>query len=332
MLNISYSTTKRAGLVLFWPIAQLLALRIFLHSVLHLRFGFVNTTDFDFAMPAPIAFIVLMHALENAVPCKLALQKKMLFINLISALTFIVVNWQYDTLAAGNSVFCVTVWFALVSIIVVSSFCIFVDPKYYLTNPNRIAFLPCTLLATSMYFYMNDFRQTWEVFGTVTAAILQKTFSVLKIGSITSVFTPEDAVKIVHPKFAVRISKGCGGLDSLFFFTLVFLLARTLQLKTVRFTRWFPVFVYGLILMYALNLIRIVSLFFLGIWMWEHLTYETANLLFKSFFHLHFGWFLYAVAIVTYLRYWDLKWAHESEYSEEPTFSRPPSLQKHTSR
>ena len=304
MIRISAATTNRALLILTWPFVQLLLLRFYLHSVLGLRLGFGNTTDFDYIIPAPIAFIVLMQVLEDALPSKLSLQRVPLLINLVSTVLFVILNHAYDALSLVSPFGLVSVWFGLLTIIGVSGFCVFVAPSYYAKNPNRFAFLPCILIGTSLFFYTNSFHEGWNWLGSFTSTIIYEFFARIPFAQITSAFSKEGELTISHPLFAVRIAKACGGFDSFFFFSLAFLLAATLYGKAVRFTKLLIIYSGGILMMYVLNLFRILFLFYVGIWLQKVLPYKTAINIFKLFFHIHFGWFLYSAGILWYRRLW----------------------------
>jgi exosortase/archaeosortase family protein len=307
MLSISSSSTKKALIVLIWPLIQVLALRVYLHWWLQLRFGWVRTTDFDFLIPIPMAFIIFIQALERDTPLKLTWSRWATAINLAAMAGFIFLNRNFELLTAHHAEITMLAWAMLLGAIVVSAFSIFVSPIYYVKNANRFTALPCLLIGTAQYFYMNGFREWWCVFGTATANVIHFVFSNLPFGNITSSFSPEEAVQISHPLFLVRIGKGCGGLESLFFFTLLFLLIVSLHEKRIRPLDLMKMYLSGTVLMFALNLFRIISLFFVGIGMKMVLPHAVAIGIFKSVFHLNLGWILYAAGMYGFFRYFALR-------------------------
>jgi exosortase/archaeosortase family protein len=307
MLNISPSTARKAFWVLLIPILELVALRVYLHAFLGLRFGFVKTTDFDFIFPAPLAFLVLFHALEQGQPVLLRAQRRFAIINALAFFSFIFLNQFYQSAALVSSWGVVSLWFILLSVVILSAFCLWVKPSYYLTNVNRAVYLPCVLIASSMYFYMNGFHYLWSLFGALTSTIIHEIFTIARITNVAAVFTPEDALKITHPLLNVRISQGCGGLDSIFFFTLVFLVVGSLNAKKLRTYRWLQIYVGGIFSMYCLNIFRIIFLFFSGILLRQTLGFDTGTKLFVALFHMHFGWILYSVGMYVYLKSWSAR-------------------------
>jgi exosortase/archaeosortase family protein len=307
MLELSKDTTRRALLVLVWPITQLVFLRLYLHYFLGLRFGFVNTTDFDFLLPAPIAFIALMHALKEGegqagVGSELKFQPLVLVVNLVSMAAFLLLNQGYEQFSLLSPLATVLAWVTFLSLILVSAFCVGIDPRFYVKNPNRFAFLPCVLIATSLYFYTYGFHEGWNWLGPVTSQLIYEFFHQIPFAHVTSSFRPEVGLVISHPLFEVGVGKPCAGFDSLFFFSLIFLLATTLYGRAVSFWRWSAAYLGGLLLMFTLNLFRIVALFFLGIALREVMPHKLALNIFKLLFHAHTGWLLYSAGIVLYLR------------------------------
>jgi len=302
MLNISGETTRRALAVLTWPLLQLFFLRVFIHEFLQLRFGFSNITDFDLILPAPIAFVVLWHALEKAGPCSLKLQRKALVVNLIASAVFLLGNNFYEELIRLSPLGTVSMWFVFLGLVITSAFCVFVPPSYYYKNENRFSFLPCTLIGSSLYFYTNGFHTGWSWLGSLTSVSIYGIFKLIPFTQAISYFNANSEVVLEHPLFTASIGKACGGFDSFFYFTIVFLLVHTLYRKALRPSRSVTVYGGGLSLMFTLNLFRIVFLFFLGIGLQKVLPHKTAINLFKLCFHANFGWLLYTAGIFTYLK------------------------------
>lgn len=302
----SAPTFVRKGLsVLFWPLVQLVLLRWYLHYGLDLRFGFANTTDFDFLLPVPVAFFFLFYALDSAKPLALRLNRWGLLVNLVSLSLFIAFNQHYDALTAAAPEIANQVWFLLLTVVALSAGCIWLRPSDYLKNPNRLAFIPCLFIGSSLYLYQNAWRWLWLAFGEATSFAIQKIFQFVPADFVVATFTPEEAVRLDHPALSVRIGRGCGGGDAVFFFVLVFALMILMNPKRAKKIHWMVSFVVGLVWMFGINLFRIVLLFFVGIALRKHLGVEVGTDLFKLLFHTHLGWLLYVGGIYMYLRLWD---------------------------
>lgn len=291
--------------VLFWPVAQLILLRWYLHHGLELRFGFANTTDFDFLLPVPVAFFFLFYALDSVKPLTLRLNRWGLLTNLVSLGLFIAFNQNYEAIALISPELVNQIWFGLLALVTFSAACLWLRPSDYLQNPNRLAFIPCLFIGSSLYLYQNAWRWLWLGFGEATSFAIQKIFQYFPSNSIVATFTPEEAVRLDHAALSVRIGRGCGGGDAVFFFVLVFALMILMNPKRAKKIHWMASFAVGLAWMFALNLLRIILLFFVGIALRKHLGVEVGTDLFKLIFHTHVGWLLYVAGIYLYLRIWD---------------------------
>lgn len=302
--EFSLSALRKGLAILLLPLVELVSLRLFLHYVWGLRFGFANTTDYDYLLPAPLALLLLVQVLESGNVLKLRLQRATLAANLLLVAAFLWVNSRYETLSALSASSTVVVWFALLIGIVLTSLCVWLSPLDYIKNPHRIAVLPTMLIASSLYFYMNGFRWFWNTLGNSTAHAMHFIFNTIPFSNVTAVFTPEDAVRIDHPALSVRIGIGCGGGDAFFYFTLAFLVVALIYFPAVRLRGWFLSYVGGVSFMYLLNLVRIIVLFYCGIGLRQNLGISLGTDLFRLLFHVHLGWLLYSVGIFFYLRSW----------------------------
>lgn len=290
--------------VLFWPTLQLVLVRCYLHYILGLRIGFANTTDFDFIFPAPIAFLFLIYALDAAKPLNLKLNRYGVLANLLFLLAFLLFNQSYSTLSTHSPELTAQTWFALLGGMVLSACCVLLRPNDYLRNPKRLALLPCLFIGSSLYLYQNGWRWLWLLMGSLTSATTQKIFSLMPSHFVMASFTPEEAVRLDHPALSVRIGRGCGGGDAIFFFVLTFALILILHPKRAKITQWLGGFVLGIIWMFFVNIFRIVLLFFTGIALRTYLGEDTGTEIFKWLFHTNVGWLLYVASIFAYLKMW----------------------------
>lgn len=301
MTNQIKTLVKGITLLLF-PLTQYLFLRLFLRQYLGLRFGFTNTTDYDFLIPGPIAFLVLVFCLESAQPLVIRLNRRTLIGNLAAMGLFLGLNAAHQAVSLVSPWLFASLWFALAFSIALSSVGVLLPAGSYRQNAHRLAMLPCLLLGSSLYFYMNGFRGIWGILGTATANVLHALFNFAQLTHFQSVFTPEEAVRIDHPLLSIRIAKGCGGGDAFFYFSVAFLLIVLMNWSRRRPGRWPLIYSGGVLLMFVLNLVRILGLFGVGIALRAHLGREFGTQIFQALFHLHSGWLLYSLGIVCYLR------------------------------
>jgi exosortase/archaeosortase family protein len=304
MIQISFHSIKRGLLVLIWPAFQLLGLRLILRFGFGLSYGFQGITDYDFLLPAPIGFLILMQVLDSKKIEPLTLQKKALILNLTATALFLLLNASHPWFYEKSPIDFVSLWFFLLGTIFLSSFCLFLSPQFYLRNPNRFAFLPCLLIATSLYFHRIALHHEWKWIGAFTSHSVHAFFRMIPFSQASSTFSATQELALEHPAFSARISEGCGGLDSLFLFSLVYfivVLTREMESKPLRTSL---IYLLGLVFMYVLNIVRIASLFFLGVLLVKVFPRPIGVSIFKLVFHAHLGWFLYCFGIYFYLKAW----------------------------
>jgi len=296
----------KASVVLLLPVTLLVLLRLFLHQVLGLRIGFTYVTDFDFLLPAPLAFYILMYVLERGEPLRLKLQTVPLAIVCIAVGVFLSLNINFEGVSHLAPWAFTSLWFLSLTTIVVASLCACVPPAYYYRNPNRYVFLPCTLIALSVAIHTRFITAPWSPFATMTSHTVGYFFSSAFGKAVQISFTAEDALKVIHPKLSVRIGQGCGGMEGFSFFSLLFLIYYSLRRNYSTKLQWTLFYLTGVIGMYFVNVARIISLFVSGILLRQHLGLEMGTDIFRALFHTHLGWVffsLWSAAYFVFLRY-----------------------------
>ncbi len=288
-----FAGIRKSLLVLALPALELLSLRLFLHFVLRKDIGFRYGTDFDYILPVPIAVIVFILSLERAGPVLIRPQKRILVANLIALFLFLVLNILFYEQSSHLA------WNFSLFLVISTSFASFISPAECLRNSNRLVFLPCLGIAFLFPLYMNSLDALYASFTAATMPILEGVFKLVFWGS-ASVSKIGADLTISHPKMNVLIGKGCAGLEGLFLFTFLYFVF--LGLKKRQFGFWFTGLYYfgGLLLIFQVNLVRIVLLFWSGVLFRSILGFETGTILIKGLAHVHLGWLLYALAIGLY--------------------------------
>lgn len=105
---------------------------------------------------------------------------------------------------------------------------------------------------------------------------------------------------LVHRNFSANISHYCSGIDGIFLFLLVFSIIATQDPRNISMKRWFAIFAGGVLLMWALNAIRISAFYVLSFYAVQSFGEVYATELFSRLFHSNVGWFLYLFGIVGY--------------------------------
>ncbi len=297
------SSLKKAFLILFIPAIQLLALRLYLHYGLKLRIGFRGTTDYDYILPVPTAFLLFVYCLDTAKPLVLKLQPRVLTFNLISVSLFLILNHFISTMPP-HLAFPSAAWGTLLAAVILSSLCLWVSPQTYFRNPNFSTVLPALLIAFLFPVYMNSFEEIFRVFSLATTFMVKTIFTVFFRQSVDVSYSITDKVlSLKHSLLHLQIGKGCAGMESAFLFTFVYLAFLTVHHKILGVKKWILFYGVGIAMMFFTNIVRIVLLFWSGVGLRSWLSFEVATSIFKAIAHTHLGWVLYGVTGILYFRY-----------------------------
>ncbi|MFM8315513.1 MAG: hypothetical protein ACKOA8_14610 [Deltaproteobacteria bacterium] len=101
--------------------------------------------------------------------------------------------------------------------------------------------------------------------------------------------------------FAIKIIMGCSGLEGIFFFIFGFSLIQCLEKKSFDWKVPLAYFV-GSVFLFLLNTLRITSFYFLGIQLKRVMASSDVRKVIEAAFHNHFGWILYLVGIIIFMR------------------------------
>ncbi len=291
---------KKAFLLALLPVIELVFLRVYLHSFLNLRIGFPGMTDYDFFIPGPVAFLLLVYSLESGKSSRLKIQKNILLTNLLLLALCVLNGHLYSSVSSFSSFLWRSSFFVLLIGLVASGFGSFISFSYYFKNPNRISIIPATLIAFIFPIYMLLFQKVWGSFSFFTSTGVEKLTRLLFGNAVEISLSPSRYLILDHELLKVRIGQGCIGGDGVLLFTFVTLMLMILFRKSVTRFQWFLVFLSGLVVMYLVNLVRIIFLFVLGIALMKTFESERAMLIFKLTAHTHLGWILYLTSIASY--------------------------------
>lgn len=301
-LTLKRVIVKACALMLL-PIAELIVLRWYLHSFLNLRIGFNGTTDYDYFLPGPLAFFLLIYSLEKGQTSQnlgLQVQPRYLFANVSCFVLFLLLNHFYQPLQiAAPNIFSVF-WLGLLVGTVCTALVCFSPLSYFSRNPNRIALVPAVLIAFLLPLYMTSFSSIWKFFSAFTYGGVEWIVQATMENAAQTSLDAENYLILSHPTLALRIGQGCIGLEGLLLFSLVTLTLFLVERWMFTARQWVLIYASGLIYMYGVNLFRIVLLFLSGIALREHLGLKLGTQLFLTVAHAHVGWILYFIAIGFY--------------------------------
>ena len=237
-------------------------------------------------------------SVENA-PLEFSLRKNPLIFNASAFAVFFFLNLKMEALVLswGWPLFA-ALWFIFAILALGSSFCVFVKPsslyKKLRAHPYETGFGILAGLSQALYEFING--NLWPYLASPTTLAVR---GVLFLSGLPT----ESArpTEIVHPIFGARIGRGCSGFEGVFFFIFVFCILAMLDWKKFSLRRLSALFASGILLMVALNILRIALFFALGIWLSIKLGKSKAAEWFIWTFHSHAGWLLYFVGIGLFL-------------------------------
>lgn len=216
---------KTACLLVAAPIAEFLALRLFLRHVLELRLGYPGLTDYDFVFPSLIAFFTLVFFLERERPLRIGWNRKGALLNLLLFVTFGSVSAFYGHLAgwAGSAMF--PGWAALAVVTLFSALFVCAHPREFLLHPRAILIVPALLAGGSIVLGRHALSFLWhpatQLTGQLACGVLTPFVSGLSCGTDVMVRSSGPYQVLDHPLHTVVLGVGCGGMEGVVFFLFV---------------------------------------------------------------------------------------------------------------
>lgn len=309
-----FSLVWHAVILISFPLAEILFLRIFLHSYIQVRLSWAYITDFDLLIPGVVAFITFVGALSQEEKIKFQFSQKAFLLNLFFAGTFLSINFLFDSIAVFSPDLCIILWLVNFSAVFITAFVVFTPLSFYCRNSNRHFLLPSLLILFAPLFSRRILMPVWPFFSKITGEsvcfVLQSTET-----GVTCLYSTfhEPRIIIKHALQAISVGRGCAGLDSFFLFFYLSLVLCALNDRILHWGRWLLFFLSGVLTMFFANVLRIALFFHLSVFLkrWTSLGSESvvANL-----FHLHAGWFIYLISFAGLFKFF-LLW--ESAYKEK---------------
>ena len=118
-------------LILTVPVTQFLLLRIYLHSWLGMRIGYLHITDYDWVCPSVLAFLLLMFGLEQSAPIPLGFRLKSCLGNIILFFGFALFNTFFPGLFLQSGLGVKCLWFLAAFVTLASAAFWFVSPQVF---------------------------------------------------------------------------------------------------------------------------------------------------------------------------------------------------------
>ena len=276
------------------PLALFLFLRFFVHSILRIELGYRFGTDFDFVPQMIFAFLAFVWAFQAGEKTKLALQKDALGYLSVFLIAFFAMSVSFRPLLSFQHVLVISIWFALVFLVLLSSFFLFLRPAFYW----RLALIPALLAGFSGLLLNTVCYFVWKPMARVTGMV---TFNLLKPFLPSLRFTLKhlngpDGIRefssISYPSlFCMGIGRGCGGAEGIALFAFLLGLFAVVDKNHFRGKNLALLGTLGIFLMFFLNIARLLVLFIVGLLTSKYWGSVTAPVV--SLMHTWLGWVFY---------------------------------------
>lgn len=193
-------------------------------------------------------------------------------------------------------------WWFVVGLSFVSSILVFFPLDFFTRNANRLAILPAAFISLSVVIQNLLFSPLWDKFGPKASMPVCKILQ-LTLGKemLCEVFNVR-FLALVHPTTSFFIGKGCGGFDALILFTALSSTYFFMKEKRPAFFLALPIFLIGCLLMYTMNILRMVIIFLVAVTSAKITSRYHATNFAIELAHTHVGWVLYLVTSAAYLK------------------------------
>lgn len=277
-------------------IVECVGLRWLLHFVIEWRPGFFYFTDSDFIFPLPFAYFSVMFALSQKQDFSLKFNRKWLVGHLFFLISFIgFCFWMKSQGVLNGTGLTVTGW-GLVFATLVSSFFVWISPRFFLLNPNRMAILPGSLMALSVVFAQNTPSLIWREAIPLLARSARFLTSVFGFEGLR-ILGLKDLLVIADPNFMLHVGQGCAGFDSIYLGISFFAWVAPWYWSVFSHHSWFFIFLATTCFMIFLNLLRIILMVVTARWAF----FIGGQPFLKSvleLFHWHAGYLIYVVGLL----------------------------------
>lgn len=305
-----------SALVLGFPFLEFIALRYTLHSLLKLQIGFGSwMVDADLLFPLPCAFLVYFFCLSEARSPEIRLRAKETILHLGLLFLFLCFSFFYQPLSSQHGVAFKCFWWVMALSTLGSGFFVWLGPRFYFDNPNRLSFIPCLIMAVSIlltkqfYFVAWEGMRQWLHFSVcpIVQVVTGERALCLMTEAVNRVGQRQPMLSIISSFLRIHLGPPCGGMDGLLFFWSLSLTVWILFKESLTVGYWFLATAVGLVCMMLLNALRIGLLFSFSILLNHHSQSKLGSAIFLQLGHLHAGWVIYLVFGVAY--YGAVLWA-----------------------
>jgi hypothetical protein len=286
---------------LFLPIAELLALRIWLHSYLDFRPGLPGFVDYDLVLPVPLAWAAFLW-LSRDLGWNVRFAKRSLFINILFVAFFVGSCLLSSTDGLKTPLSTLIFWSLAVGVALSATDVFF--PVQQIFRRQRLLLLAVSAVAgLSLVILKGTFSYQWTQFERLSAdtscAILT---SVSKTGGCQ--WFQDGHLLIFLGSISAFIGSHCAGGDAMVLMICCLILFSAKKGPAAGGLLTSLAWLVGLIFAFGMNQFRILFMLVSASYLSEVVGPVRANHIFLSLFHIHTGWILYAIGLAVYFALW----------------------------
>lgn len=288
------------------PLVEFAALRIFFHSGLGLKIGYMGMTDYDWVFPTVLSFLLFMLCIERTQKIELKFNRTAALVNVVLLLAFCLVSTQYTTLFAKFGSLFKGTWILFAFTTLFSACFYWVKPAQFLKHPDRRLLLPFVLLASCKLISRHLFSFLWQPVLGFTG---QHVYKLLKLVFVNVNYKPfitatgERFMHVSHPIYTVAIGSGCSGMEGISFGLFALLISAFFEFRRFNAFQWLMLAVGMAAWMYLLNVLRIVVFFMISLMALSSWGHDSGIRTAMTLFHNSVGWILYTGGLFLYYKF-----------------------------
>lgn len=285
-----------AFLCSFTIISGLIGPRIISGGILF-RDGFVIYSDIGKAVIfSLVAFVLLVR--QNNVRIKLRPWQPALISWAIGALLFLALAWTGVTGLLANETTVQNLVFAhaglLLSLILAGISCFGFENSVIIYKTYRREIASSVVIGIVFYFFLIAVYALWQPLASM---VLTGVVGLLHIVDVQATLVVPNT--LLFDKFGITVAEFCSGIESIALFTGLYAVVGLLDWPRLNKRRYFTVFPFALVLLFALNIMRVFGLIMAGYYINPEIAF--------SLFHTYAG-------LVFFVLYSAVFWAISYRY------------------
>lgn len=290
----------KAFKLLLIPLLELAFLRVYLFPAMNFHLGLPGFTDYELFFPALLGLLTFLWVLEREQKIVWRTSFTKFFIHLFFLGSLLGVSLSL-TSPHSPTHFLVWGWWVLLVAFTVSGFLLLIDIKNLLGNSALWSLFPSLLMVFSLVIYFKWGGDVFENLLPYWAGALRATLRLVQLDTV-EVHAFSRTVQLHQSNWTAHIGRGCAGFDSLIFFLGGFCIFAPLFWKRLSQSTWIILLILGVLFFSFLNFLRIALLFGLGLFLMDFMPQKEAISWAMSFFHLHLGYLLYGLGLLSYFQ------------------------------